>query len=235
MDKTQLVAHLETARSLIAAHGIVAHMTEYSRSRLGSPVTPEDICLRFEFCLDPKKATWDPSNASVTLSLDFRRDDQFEVDGDTHRKYKSRVRLSFSAGEVDVDSLRRRENMMSTVVMLMEMLTTTLPPQVTLLVATAQQKADEARERELLDAGMALGRFIESSATKGLRTGGKSRTVPFPTSYIEKHGAPLAEGVYPYKQVRRWNRRGDASEVANYILRVRVNYAGEQIVVINRV
>ena len=235
MDKSQLVAHLETARSLIAAHGIVAHMTEYSRSRLGNPVTPEDICLRFEFCLDPKKATWDPSNASVTLALDFRGGDQFEVDGDTLRNYKSRVRVSFSAGDVDVDSLRRRENMMSTVVMLMEMLTTTLPQQVTLVVATAQQKADEARKRELLDAGKELGRFIESSATKGLRTGGKSRTVPFPTRYIEKHGAPLADGVYPYKQVRRWNRRGDASEVANYSLRVRVNYAGEQIVIINRV
>lgn len=235
MDKTQLITYLEMARALIASHGIVEYMSEYSKNRLGHPTTGDELFLRYEFCLDPKKPTWEASNSSLTLSLDFHPGESFEADGDTHKIYTSRVRLSHSSGEVTLKTVQRRENMMASMIMLMEMLTTTLPDKVTVLVATAQQKAEAAQKQKLKEIGRELGRFLDHAATKGLRTGGKSRTVPLPPKYVERNGVFPEEGVYPYSQVRRYNRRGDAAEVANYSLAVRVNYAGEYVIRINRV
>lgn len=234
MDYGLIKNALETARGMIAAHGIVNYMSEHSKNILAMPVCDGVTSVRFEFSLHPAQASWSSSNASCALVVDYNGGNYYDVSGDTYRDFTSKIRVSHSSGEITLAMFKARENMMSTIMLLVEMINAVLPEKITVVTETAAQKAEVARNEFLRKIGNQIGKNLGYAAFKGIRSGGKRRIRELSTDYVEKHGEMPADGVYPYRQVRRWNRRGEPAEVAKYTIFVRNTENKRTIVQIER-
>lgn len=235
MDYGHIKNALETARGIISAHGIINYMSDHSKNILAMPVSEGVTSLRFEFSLQPTQPSWAPSNSSCSLVIDYNGGKYYEVNGDTHRDFASKIRVTHSSGEITLAMLKARENMMSTVMLLLEMIDAVLPSKITVVTETAAQKAEAAHRELFRKIGGQIGTVLGHAALKGIRSGGKRRVKELSPDYIEKYGEMPADGAYPYRQVRRWNRRGDPTEAVQYTFFVRNTENNRTIVQIERV
>lgn len=223
-NMTAIKDALEVVRGIVSAHGITHYMQAHSKNTLSHPLDLGTTSVRYEFSLDTSQPYWVANNPSCTLAIDYSGGDHYDVSGDTHRNYKAKIRLQYSSGEVSLQNMKPREDMMSTIMLVAEMINAVIPQKITVVTETFAQKEEASRQNAQRLIGDRIGKSYGRLAMKGIRSGGKKRTLTFPAAYLEKYGEPPPEGSYPFKQIRRWNRRGDAVEVVNYTLFVhRVN------------
>ena len=223
MDVAERVQALRTAKSLISASPLVAHMNKYNRDQLSHDVEAQTTGLRYEFHLEPQITSWSVPNPSIQLSLIYASDPKGSRLDETGAKVVDNflsLRLSTSTTDMTLSMLRQREAMMSMVYMLAEMLETLLPPRITITMETSEEVVDKEKrsseQRQSEEMLVSLGHSI----LKGLRTGGAHRARRLTQSYVDRIGAYPASGTYRYKHVKVVDSKGRPKEVAYYKLRV---------------
>ncbi|NBZ95433.1 MAG: hypothetical protein EBR40_03250 [Proteobacteria bacterium] len=226
MESVTVRSALEKAKLLVMSHGLMANMTPYSKSTLERKTFEEhDDSISFEFVLDPTKSSWDDDNFRMNLSVQYRTKGDVFIEGDRVRPSSRQIRFHWNSGSGTLEHLMRRESMMNNLLLLNELLVAALPEHVSWVVQTAAQieseKKAEADKRTAYNIAAAIGK----EAMRGLRTGGRSRTVFLTPAYLESfapgEGKYPEDGTYTYEQIRRTDRRGRVKESVNYRFRVR--------------
>ena len=223
MDVTERVQALRTAKSLISASPLMAHMNKYNRDQLSYDVATETTGFRYEFHLDPQITSWAAANPSIQLSLNYATDPKgSRLDEAGGRVVDNFLYLRFSTSttEMTLSMFRQREAMMSMVYMLTEMLETLLPPRITITMETSAEVVEKRKRSSEQSESEKMLASLGHSMLKGLRKGGSSRTRRLTQSYVDLNGAYPASGTYRYKHVKAVYRNGHPKEVAYYKLRV---------------
>ena len=223
MDTTPRTEALRAAKALIGSHGIVTHMNKYNRDLLAREIDPATTGIRYEFQLDPTRNSWADNNPSCTLQVIYGADpkgSRVASDGSLVVDNYLRVGVSTSGTDMDVETLRRRENMVSLLGMLCEMLTVTLPQTLTLVMETPEIAAANARKAAEQKVGHEVYVNLGESAFKGLRRGGSSRSARLTAAYRSTDGKYPETGTYRYRHVRSIDSRGRPREVFYYLIRV---------------
>lgn len=214
---------LRTAKALIGAHGLVAHMNKYNRDNLSREVLHDTTGLRYEFLLDPNRNSWAAANPSCTVSVQYTSDPaggRVDASGGMVVDYALRITVSASATDMDVETFRQRESMMSMLGMLCEMLHASLPETMTLVMETAEELADKKQRSKEQLIGQEIFSNIGSAVLKGLRKGGAARTFRLTEQYHSTAGEYPAQGTYRFRHVRLVDRRGRPKDIAFYTFRV---------------
>lgn len=235
MDTTPLKTALQTAKALVGAHGFMNYMREYDRRRFDQEIDDGALALRYEFCMDPNKSSYNPENFSCALNIYYDPGTDYDHEGGINRRYARKITLSYGHCELTLKTLPPREDFIKALSMVAEMMETALPNDIVLVVQSAEEVADRKAIREEQRVADNVFREIGWESLKGLRKGGRARVVRLANSYLEKHGGMPESGAYRYEQVRRTNRRGQVREKANYIFKVFKTFTNEVNVKIFRV
>jgi len=224
MDSVTVRSALEKAKLIVLNHGMVAHMSPYNKGNLErGTVADDDDSLSFEFVLDPSKSSWDDSNCRLTLTVQYRSSGDVMLNGDRVRHSARHIRFHWNSGMGTVELLTSRESMISNLMLLNELLVVALPEKVSRVVQTAAQiEAEKKAELDRLTAHH-IAHHIGKDAMRGLRTGGRSRTVYITPEYLQNSPSVReypAVGTYVYEQIRRTDRRGRVKESVRYSFRV---------------
>ena len=223
MDATPRIEALRTAKAIIGSHGVVAHMNKYNRDVLAREVTEGSTGMRYDFNLDPTRSAWHESNPSVTLAVIYNADPkgaQLNEEGAMVMDNHLRIAVATSGGDMDLETLKRRESMVSMIAMLGEMLTTMLPQKITLTMESPSQVVERTQRAAEQLVGKQIYDNLGDAAFKGLRIGGSSRALRLTPAYASATGKYPDPGTYRFRHVRRADRRGYPKEVANYSIRV---------------
>lgn len=223
MDATPRIEALRTAKAIIGSHGVVAHMNKYNQDVLAREVTEGSTGMRYDFNLDPTRSAWHESNPSVTLAVVYNADPkgaQLNEEGAMVMDNYLRIAVATSGGDMDLETLKRRENMVSMVAMLGEMLTTMLPQKITLTMESPTQVVERTQRAAEQLVGKQIYDTLGDAAFKGLRIGGSSRTLRLTPTYTSMTGKYPDPGTYRFRHIRRADRRGYPKEIANYSIRV---------------
>lgn len=223
MDTTPRIEALRTAKAIIASHGMVAHMNKYNRDVLAREVTDGSMGMRYDFNLDPSRSAWHESNPSVTLGVVYNADPkgaQLNSEGAMVLDNYLRVVVSTSGGDMDLETLKRRESMVSMLAMLGEMLTTMLPQKITLTMESPAQVAERTQRAAEQLVGKQIYDNLGESAFKGLRAGGSYRSFRLTSAYVSTTGKYPDPGTYRFRHIRHVDRRGNPKEVVHYSIRV---------------
>lgn len=223
MDHSARMNALATAKTVIAAHGLTAHMNKYNRDLLSTPVQLSHSGIRYDFHLDPTRDSWAPHNPSCTLGVSYAADPrgaQQDESGSTVLTQHLRISGTVSGNDMTLDVMRRRENMMSLFTMLCEMLTATLPQTVVSVLETPAEAA--ARKQTSMEqlVGSEIIMALGPDAVKGLRRDGAARSFRLGPNYASSSGKYPDSGTYRYKHVRQVDRRGRPKDIAYYSIRV---------------
>lgn len=235
MDTTPLKTALNTAKTLVGAHGFMNYMREYDRRRFDHEIDDSTHALRYEFCMDPNKSSYSPDNFSCALNISYDPGADYDHEGGINRRYARKITLSYGHCELTLKTLPSREDFIKALSMVAEMMETVLPNDIVLVVQTAEEVADCKAIRQEQQVADNVFHEIGWQSVKGLRKGGKPRVVRLANTYLEKHGSMPESGTYRYEQVRRSTRRGVVREKANYIFKVFKTFSNEVNVKIFRV
>ena len=223
MDHSARMTALKTAKALVAAHGLAAHMNKYNLDQLSREVREDTSGLRCDFHLDPKASAWGDQNPSCSLLLNYSADpkgsrlaDDKSVVLDSHLV----VKVSAGGNDMTLETLRRREAMLSMLGMLCEMLVTSLPATVTSTLETAVEHADKTQRTMEQVVGQQILIALGSEAFKGLRKNGAFRSFRLPPTYASADGKYPDSGTYRFRHVRSTDSRGRPRDVAHYSIRV---------------
>lgn len=223
MDATPRIEALRTAKAIIGSHGVVAHMNKYNRDVLAREVTEGSTGMRYDFNLDPTRSAWHESNPSVTLAVVYNADPkgaQLNEEGAMVMDNYLRIAVATSGGDMDLETLKRRESMVSMIAMLGEMLTTMLPQKITLTMESPAQVVERTQRQHEQIVGKQIYDNLGEAAFKGLRINGSGRASRLTAAYASVAGKYPDPGTYRFRHVRRADRRGYPKEVANYSIRV---------------
>lgn len=240
MESVTVRSALEKAKLIVLNHGMVAHMSPYSKGNLErGTVTDDDDSLSFEFVLDPSKSSWDDSNCRLTLTVQYRSSGDVMLNGDRVRHSARHIRFHWNSGMGTLELLTSRESMISNLMLLNELLVVALPENVSRVVQTAAQiEAEKKADLDRLTAHH-IAQHIGKEAMRGLRSGGRTRSTYMTEQYLQSNppgGTYPAAGTYAYEQIRRTDRRGRVKESVRYSFRV-MHLAGgtAPVVVVRRV
>lgn len=223
MDATPRREALRTAKAIIASHGMVAHMNKYNLDALSREVTDGSTGMRYDFSLDPSRSAWHESNPSVTLGVVYNADPkgaQLNSEGAMVLDNYLRIVVGTSSGDMDLETLKRREGMITMLAMLAEMLTTTLPQKITLTMETPAQVAERTQRQAEQIVGNQIYDNLGEAAFKGLRAGGSYRSFRLTSAYVSADGKYPEPGTYRFRHARRIDRKGHPKEVIHYSIRV---------------
>jgi hypothetical protein len=223
MDTSARISALQLAKTIIASHGLTAHMNKYSRDVLARSIDPSSTGIRYDFHLDPERTAWSTQNPSCSLSVAYSHDQnstRVDEQGNSVIDNDLRIGVSADTSNMDLRTFRQRESMMSMLSMLCELLESTLPQKITLVVSTAAEIAEKKQRGFEQTIGHAIVANIGVSNLKGLRAGGNPRTYRLSESYLSLDGKYPAAGTYRYDLVRSYARNGSPKEVVHYVIRV---------------
>lgn len=209
-------------------------MREHDRRYMPRTIEDSQTDLRFDFCIDPKKSSYNSDNCHCSIYISYRSGDDYDYEGGINRKYTRKVAISYGQGEVTLQTLEVRENFIKTLAMIVEMIETVTPPFIIATVKTAAEIADNKARQEEQAMGSKIFASVGWDAIKGIRKGKNPRVVRLPDNFVESFGSMPSEGTYRYVQIRRTLRRGVVREKADYLFKVTATDANSRIVSIYR-
>lgn len=221
MDQTELVSTMQLANTIIASHGMAAHIRDNNREyELRIPSATDQPRRRYEFILNPSKPSYYGGNFSVSIVISYEAEADREVAEEVRRYYKRSLTLSSSGMDIPVEKLQERESFIQHISMLASFLGAALPTGIDLVVLTKEEKQQKLEAQRKDEIARRIITDIGIDNLKGLRTGGAERVFRLSESYVNSWGSLPADDVYVKKHVRLYDRRGNPKDFLYYRLRV---------------
>lgn len=225
MDRIPLKEALEKARLVVASHGMVNYMPQYSKNSLSNSADGIDR-LTYEFLLYPNKSSYNNDNFSCTLCIAYNCEREEERDGGIYQDYNSRVSIRMGNGDMTLSGIKIRENMIASLTMLMEMIETIIPKRLTITVMSPDDLREKRQREHEQSIASQIFDVVGKDAVKNLRVNGKPRTTRLPDKYAEINGTMPDVGRYRFNQIRYRNRHGHITDRAGFIFSISKSYDG---------
>lgn len=225
MDRIPLKEALEKAQLVVASHGMMNYMPQYSKNSLSNSVEGIDR-LTYEYLLHPSKSSYNNDNFSCTLCIAYNCERDEERAGGIYRDYNSRVSIRMGTGDMTLAGIKIRENMIASLTMLMEMIEIAIPKRLTVTVMSPEDLREKRQREHEQTIASKIFSVVGKSAVKNLRVGGRPRTIRLPDNYAETNGSMPDVGRYRFDQIRYVNRHGQIKDRATFIFSVSKSYDG---------
>jgi hypothetical protein len=226
---------LQKAKLFVASHGLVNHMTAYSKSALGYELSNDETCLSFDYALDPNKSLYSSDNFCCTLNICYWSPrGPIERDGGVYSDYHLKITIRMNSFELTLEKINSRENMISSISMLAGMIESTIPKTITITVTTHEELCEKRQIAHEQFVASRLYEVIGKELVRNLRVGGNPKILRIPDKFVEIYGKMPDLGLYHYDQIRYRNRRGQIKARAGFILTVNKNSDDSYFIVAKR-
>lgn len=225
MDRTPLKEALKKAQLIVAAHGMVRYMPQYSKNSLSNLVDDADR-LTYEFLLHPQKSSYNNDNFSCTLCIVYNCERDDEREGGIYRDYNRRVSIRTGTSDMTLAGIKIRENMIASLTMLVEMIETVIPQRLTVTVMSPEDLREKRQREHEQSIASKIFNVVGKDAVKNLRVEGRPRITRLPDNYAEVNGSMPDIGRYRFEQIRYVNRHGQIKDRAGFIFSVNKSHDG---------